>query len=179
MKPVTPIFGLMAEFETAQQVLQATRQAREAGYVDMDAYTPYAVEGLSAELGLPRTRVPFVVMVAGLIGAAVGFFMQYYSMAISYPFNVGGRPDNSWPVFVPIMFEVMVLVAAFATLLGMFFLNGLPRPHHPVFNVPEFERASQDRFFLCIEAADPKFDPEQTRAFLSGLAPIAVMEVPH
>ncbi len=152
---------------------------RAAGYEQIDAYTPYAVEGLADELGLPRTRVPFVVLVAGLVGAGVGFFMQYFSMAIDYPFNVGGRPANSWPVFIPITFEVMVLVAGFAALFGMLFLNGLPRPYHPVFNVPRFERASQDRFFLCIEASDSHFDAILTRQFLAELHPAEVMEVPH
>jgi hypothetical protein len=179
MKPRTAVHGVMAEFESAEQILAATRRAREAGYRDMDAYTPYPVEGLADELGLPRTRVPFVVLMAGLTGAAVGFFMQWWTMAVDYPFNIGGRPPNSWPVFIPITFEVMVLVAAFAALLGMLFLNGLPRPHHPVFNVPQFVRASQDRFFLCIEATDARFDREQTRQFLMGLNPTEVMEVPH
>ncbi len=179
MRPSTPYYGLMAEFETAEQILEATRRARAAGYSEMDAYTPYPVEGLAAELGLPRTRVPFVVLAAGLVGAAVGFFMQYYTMAVDYPFNVGGRPDNSWPVFIPIAFEVMVLVAAFAALFGMLFLNGLPLPHHPVFNVPRFERASQDRFFLCIEMVDPKFNADETRRFLAGVHAAQVTEVPH
>jgi hypothetical protein len=179
MKPRTPIYGVMAEFETAQEILAATRQARQEGYRDMDAYTPYPVEGMADELGLRRTRVPFVVLVAGLTGTAVGFFMQWWTMAVDYRFNVGGRPPNSWPVFIPITFEVMVLVASFAALLGMLFLNGLPRPHHPVFNVPQFVRASQDRFFLCIEATDPRFDRERTRQFLLGLRPTEVMEVPH
>src|SRR5581483_2175500 len=179
MKPRTPIYGIMAEFETPQEILEAVRRARREGYRDMDAYTPYAVEGLASELGLPRTRVPFVVLIAGLVGAAVGFFMQYWSMAVDYPLNVGGRPENSWPVFIPIAFEVMVLVASFATLFGMLFLNGLPRPHHPVFNVPRFARASQDRFFLCIEATDPRFDREATKQFLAGLRAKDVVEVPH
>lgn len=179
MKPLTPVFGLMAEFETPQQILAATRRAREAGYRDMDAYSPYTVDGLAAELGLPRTRVPFVVFLAALVGAAIGFFMQYYTMAVDYPLNVGGRPTNSWPVFIPITFEVMVLVSGFAALFGMLFLNGLPRPHHPVFNVSRFERASQDRFFLCIEATDPQFELEATRQFLADLQPADVMEVPH
>jgi hypothetical protein len=169
----------MAEFETPQEILQAVRRARREGYRNMDAYTPYTVEGLASELGLPRTRVPFVVLIAGLVGAAVGFFMQYWSMAVDYPFDVGGRPQNSWPVFIPITFEVMVLVASFATLFGMLFLNGLPRPHHPVFNVPRFARASQDRFFLCIEATDPRFDREATKQFLAGLRASDVVEVPH
>lgn len=179
MKPRTPIFGVMAEFETPQQVLTAARRAREEGYTDMDAYTPYPVESLADELGLPRTRVPFVVLISGLVGAAAGFFMQWYSMSVSYPFNVGGRPTNSWPVFIPIAFEVMVLVASFSALLGMFFLNGLPRPHHPLFNVPRFVHASQDRFFLCIEATDPRFDRIRTTEFLRSLQPSEVVEVPH
>ena len=173
------LYGLLAEFETPEQILEAARQARLAGYRDMDAYAPYAVEGLSTELGLARTQIPFVVLVAGIVGACVGFFMQWYSMAIDYPFNVGGRPFNSWPVWVPVAFEVMVLVASLACLLGMMFLNGLPRLRHPVFNAPVFDRASQDRFFLCIETTDPKFDLEQTKLFLNNLHPISLTEVPR
>src|SRR5581483_5670274 len=115
------------------------------GYTHLDAYTPHTVEGLAQELGLKRSRVPFVVLVGGLVGAFAGFFMQYFTMGIDYPFNVGGRPANSWPVFIPITFELLVLVASFAAFFGMLFLNGLPHPHHPLFNVPEFSRASQDR----------------------------------
>jgi hypothetical protein len=180
MNPRTPIHGLMVEFETPEQVLDAAKRARLAGYRDMDAYTPYPVEGLATVLGLPRTRVPFVVLSAGLVGASAGFLMQYWTMAVDYPLNVGGRPYNSWPVFIPITFELMVLVASFAALFGMLFLNGLPRPHHPVFNVPRFARASQDCFFLCIEATDPRFDLQATREFLAGLQPRGeVLEVPH
>ncbi len=179
MKPRTPIYGLLAEFQKPEEVLQATRQARLAGYKDIDAFAPYPVEGLGEELGMKHTRMPFVVLVAGITGAVVGFFMQYYSMAVNYPFNVGGRPTNSWPVFIPITFELLVLVAGFSALIGMLVLNGLPRPHHPLFNVPQFARASQDRFFLCIEATDPKFDRSATRDFLAGLAAMEVLEVPH
>jgi hypothetical protein len=179
MTPKTPVYGVMAEFETPQQVLEATRRARRAGYTHMDAYTPYSVEGLSAELGLRRSRVPFIVLVAGLIGAASGFFMQYYSMAINYKLNAGGRPLNSWPVFIPITFEVLVLVASLSAFFGMLFLNGLPRLYRPVFNVPRFARATQDRFFLCIEATDPHFERAATRQFLASLGPCDVMEVPH
>lgn len=167
----TPIYGLMVEFLTAEGVLSATRAARKEGYRQMDAYTPYTVEGLAAELDMPRSRIPPVVLMCGLIGAGVGFFMQYYAMAISYPWNVGGRPVNSWPVFIPITFELMILLGAFGAFLGMLFLNGLPHPHHPVFNVPQFARSSQDRFFLCIEATDPRFDLAATAEFLAGLKP--------
>jgi len=180
MNPAAPLFGLMVEFRTADEVLAGTRRARQAGYRHMDAYTPYPVEGLAAELGLQRTRIPFVVLMGGLAGAGVGFFMQYYSMAVDYTFNAGGRPYNSWPVFVPIAFEVLILVAALAAFLGMMLLNGLPRPHHPVFNVPQFGRSSQDRFFLCIEASDPQFDPHRTAEFLATLGPQGeVLEVPQ
>ncbi len=178
MRPRTPVFGLMAEFETPEAILAATRRAHEAGYRDMDAYTPYPVEGLATELGMPTTSVPFVVLVAGLVGAAAGFFMQYWSLAVDYPFNVGGRPHNSWPVFIPITFEVMVLVASFAALLGMLFLNGLPRPHHPVFNLPDFVLASNNRFFLSVQARDPRFDLEETRALLERLRPRNISIVP-
>ncbi len=179
MTPSTPIHGLIAEFVTPQEILAATRRARDAGYRRMEAYTPYPVEGLALELGMRRTRVPFVVLFAGLVGAGAGYFMQWYSMAVDYPYDVGGRPLNSWPVFIPITFEVMVLVASFAALFGMLFLNGLPRLYRPVFNVPSFVRATQDRFFLCVEATDPRFDREGTRQFLAGLGPAAVVEVPH
>jgi hypothetical protein len=180
MKPKTPLYGLMVEFLTAEDVLNATRQSCLAGYRHMDAYTPYPVEGLAAELGMRKSKLPFVVLVGGLIGAGVGFSMQYYSMAVSYPFNVGGRPYNSWPAFIPITFEVLILVGALAAFLGMIFLNGLPRPNHPVFNVPQFVRASQDRFFLCIEATDPQFDRQATAQFLATLNSHGdVIEVPH
>lgn len=180
MKPTTPIHGLMIEFETADDILAATRSARLAGYRVMDAYTPYPVEGLASELGMRRTRIPMVVLVGGLIGAGIGFYMQYYTLAVDYKLNVGGRPYNSWPVFIPITFELLILVAALAAFLGMMFLNGLPLPHHPVFNVPQFARSSQDRFFLCIEATDPQFDRSATSDFLATLNPLGpVMEVPH
>jgi hypothetical protein len=180
MKPHRAIHGLMVEFLTAGEVLDATRRARQAGYRQMDAYTPYPVEGLAAELGMRKTNIPFLVLMGGLVGAAAGFFMQYYSMAINYTFNVGGRPYNSWPVFIPITFEMLILVGAFAAFLGMMFLNGLPHPHHPVFNVPQFARSSQDRFFLCIEATDSRFDRQATAEFLATLKPHGdVIEVPY
>jgi hypothetical protein len=176
----TAVWGLMLEFATPAELLAATRAANQAGYRRMDAYTPYHVEGLAAELGMRRSRIPSIVLIGGLVGAAVGFWMQYYTMAIDYPFNAGGRPPNSWPAFVPIMFEVTILVAALSAFLGMLFLNGLPQPHHPVFNVPQFIRASQDRFFLCIEASDPQFNLTQTAQFLAGLVSDAkVLLVPE
>lgn len=181
MKPETDpkLFGLMAEFESVDALFAATRRARLAGYREMDAYTPYAVEGLAEELGERKTRIPMVVLIGGLVGAGAGFLMQYWSMAVDYPFNAGGRPLNSWPAYVPIAFEMMILVASFSAFLSMLFLNDLPRPHHPLFNVPQFARASQDRFFLCIEATDPLFDAERTLDFLSASeSHIGVVEVP-
>jgi hypothetical protein len=146
----------------------------------MDAYTPYPIEGLATELGLPRTRVPLVVLIGGIVGAVGGYFLQYWAMAVDYPINVGGKPYNSWPAFIPVTFELMVLVGALAAILGMFFLNGLPQPYHPVFHVARFARASQDRFFLCIEARDPKFDRALTEVFLESLHPAGpVAEVPE
>ncbi len=176
--PRAPIHGLLAEFATPDEILAAARRARVEGYRDVEAYTPYSVEGLSEELGLKRTGVPFVVLLAGLLGAGVGFLMMYWSMAVDYPFDVGGRPFNSWPVYIPITFEVMVLVASFSALFAMMFLNGLPKLHRPVFNVARFVQATQDRFFLCIEATDPRFDLERTREFLAGLGAAEVLEVP-
>ncbi|HXY36527.1 MAG TPA: DUF3341 domain-containing protein [Planctomycetaceae bacterium] len=179
MKPETKLFGVMAEFDSVDALFAATRRARQAGYREMDAYTPYAVEGLAEELGERKTRVPLVVLIGGLVGAGAGFLMQYWTMAIDYPFNAGGRPLNSWPAYVPIAFEMLILVASFSAFLSMLFMNDLPRPHHPLFSVPQFARASQDRFFLCIESTDPQFDPERTLEFLSGSAShIGVVEVP-
>lgn len=173
------LHGLMAEFETAEEILHATRSAWRAGYRNLDAYSPYPVEGLARALGMRHSRVPSVVLIGGLVGGGVGFFMEYWAMAVDYPLNVGGRPYNSWPVFIPITFELLVLVASFAAFLGMLFLNGLPKLYHPVFNVPGFERASQDRFFLCIEATDPLFDREATARFLAEFKPIGgVIEAP-
>jgi hypothetical protein len=171
MKTDLKVHGLMAQFTTPDAVLAATRRAREAGYRDMDAYTPYPVEGLAAELGMRRSRIASIVFIGALVGASTGFFMQYYSMAVDYPFNSGGRPYNSWPAFIPITFEVMVLISSLAAFLSMILLNELPHPNHPVFNVPEFLRATQDRFFLCIEADDPLFDLKGTAEFLASLKP--------
>ncbi len=166
-----PLYGLLAEFARPEQVLHATRAAWEAGYREMDAYSPYPVEGLATALGMKRSRISSVVFCGAAVGASVGFLMQYYSMVVDYPFNSGGRPLNSWPAFIPVSFEVLILIASLSAFLGMLFLNGLPRPNHPIFNAPGFERASQDRFFLCIEATDPRFDPRATFEFLGHLCP--------
>jgi hypothetical protein len=171
------LYGLMAEFTDHEQVVEAAKRARRQGYRCMDAYTPFPVEELAEALGYKRTGVPLIVLTGGIAGALGGYFMEWYSMAVDYPINIGGRPFNSWPAYIPITFELMVLCASIAAIVGMLALNRLPEPHHPVFNVPEFERASTDRFFLCIEARDPKFDAAATRQFLESLKPSSVKEV--
>lgn len=175
-KPET-IYGLMAEFDNPSDLVAAAHQAREAGYRKMDAYTPFPVEELNDALGLGRTWVPFIVLIGGILGAALGYGMQYYIAVIDYPLNIGGRPLHSWPAFIPVTFEMTVLVAGLFAVLGMLALNGLPMPYHPVFNVPNFNLASQNRFFLCIEATDPKFSREDTRRFIDSLNPRRVSEV--
>jgi hypothetical protein len=171
------LWGLMAEFETPKALVHATEQARLAGYRQMDAYSPIPIEELSEALGLERTRLPKLVLLGGILGGLGGFGLEYWASTIAYPFNVGGRPFNSWPQFIPVTFETTVLGAALTAFIGMWAFNKLPQPYHPVFNVPAFARASTDRFFLCIEAADPRFDHVATAAFLKGLHPLGVTEV--
>ena len=167
----------MAEFDNPEALLTAARAAHVEGYRKLDAYAPFPVEGLAEAIHVHRNRLPRIVLMGGIAGAIIGFGMQYYAAVIDYPLNVGGRPFNSWPSFIPITFEVTILIAAFAAVLGMFALNGLPQPYHPVFNVERFARASRDRFFLCIETRDPKFDLIGTRKFLESLKPRGVYEV--
>lgn len=171
------VYGLMAEFDDPGGLLAATRHAYQDGYRRMDAYSPFPVEGLAEALGARRKAVPLIVLLGGLVGCFGGFFMQYYIAAIYFPLNIGGRPLNSWPAFIPVTFELTVLVAALSAVFGLLALNGLPMPYHPTFNVPRFKFASRDRFFLCIEAADPKFDRERTREYLLRLEAREVNEV--
>jgi len=171
------IYGLMAEFDDSRQLLAAARRAHDEGYTRLDAYSPFPIEGLSTYVGFPKTGLPTLVLLAGIFGCLGGFGLQYWVAKIAYPLNVGGRPLNSWPSFIPVTFELTILCAAFAALIGMLALNGLPMPYHPVFNEPRFARASQDRFFLAIEAVDPIFDRTTTRSFLEGLSSREVTEV--
>jgi len=171
------IYGLMAEFSTPEQLLEAARRTQDAGYRRIDAFAPFPIEGLADAVGFRRTRLPLVVLIAGIIGGSTGFYLQYYAAAVSYPLNVGGRPLNSWPAFIPITFELTILFAAFAAVFGMLAMNGLPTPYHPVFNVRRFALASRDRFFLCVKARDPMFDIVKTRQFLEALNARGVSEI--
>src|SRR6201999_1154804 len=158
-----PIYDLLAEFETPHDIVAAAEAARAAGYRKVEAYTPFPVEGLPEAIGSHRTHLPLIILVGGVIGCLGGFALQYWCAKVNYPINVGGRPLNSWPMFIPVTFEVTVLCAALSAVIGLFALNALPMPYHPVFNVPEFALASRNRFFLCLEATDPIFDTEKTQ----------------
>jgi len=171
------LYGLLAEFDNPEDLVAAAKRAHEEGYRKMDAYTPMPVHGLAEALGSHRTRVPLLVLLGGLFGCGAAYAMLYVIETYVYPLNVGGRPYNSWPAFIPITFETTVLFAALAAVFGMLALNGLPRPHHPIFNAPRFALASHDRFFLCIEAGDPKFELDAARTFLEGLHAREVTEV--
>lgn len=173
-----PVYGYLAEFEDDATLLDAAHAARGEGYTIMEAYTPLPIEELAHALG-HKNRLPLIVLCGGIVGAVVGFGMQYWTAVIDYPMNIGGRPLNSWPAFIVITFEMTILFAAFSAVLGMLALNRLPMPYHPVFNVPEFELASRNRFFLMILSRDPRFDLQRTRAFLEGRSPLAVSDVPH
>ena len=172
-----PLWGLVAEFEGPTALIEAAERAREAGYVRIDAYVPFPVEGLPEALGFRRTALPLLVLLGALAGATGGYFMQWYAMAVWYPLNVGGRPLNSWPMFIPITFELSVLVGGLTAVIGMLGLNGLPLPYHPLFNVPRFARASQDGFFLGVDARDRRFDRRATAEFLRDLGAREVSEV--
>ena len=175
--PRGDLYGLAAEFVEVEEIEAAAVAARDAGYRRIDAYTPYAIEGLDEKLGLEPTRMGWIVLAAGIVGALTGFLMQWYATAVFYPLNVGGRPLNSWPDYIVITFEFTVLFSAFTAGLLMLARNGLPRPYHSIFNTPNFRAASRDRFFLCIEARDERFDRDATLAFLEGLGPVRVSEV--
>jgi hypothetical protein len=163
------IHGLMAEFENPNALVAAAYRAHFEGYRNMDAYSPFPIEELHEALGAHHTRLPLIVLIGGLLGCVGGYLLQFWANAVAYPLNVAGKPFNAWPMFIPVTFECTILGASLAAVLGMLALNGLPMPYHPVFNVSRFALASRNRFFLCIEARDPKFDIARTRGFLEAL----------
>lgn len=163
------VYGMIAEFDDPDALLAAAKRAYSEGYRSMEAYSPLPIHGLAEAIGFTKNYVPHITLVAGLAGAAGGFFMQYFASVIHYPYDIAGRRYLSWPAFIPITFESMILIASFTCGIGMLLMNGFPRPHHPVMNAKNFERATSDRFFLCIESDDPKYDA--AKIFLDGLSP--------
>ncbi|MGI8891650.1 MAG: DUF3341 domain-containing protein [Chthoniobacterales bacterium] len=170
------LYGMTAEFESDAQLMRAAEKAFDHGYRKMDAFAPFPVEGLAEALG-KKNQIPLLVLCAGIVGGCSAYFMQWFANVVSYPLNIGGRPLHSWPAFIPITFELTVLGASLTAFFFSLGLNGLPKPYHPMFNLPAFERASQDRFFLCIEAEDTLFEEEATREFLRSCEPLQVAEV--
>jgi hypothetical protein len=172
------MWGLLAEFASADDLLAAARRVRDAGYEKVEAYSPFHVEGLAEALGFERNRVPFFTFIGGLLGGIGGFYLQWYSAVIDYPVNIAGRPLDSWPMFVPVTFEMAVLGAAFAAVISMFAASGLPRLRHPLFAAPEFDLATRNRFFLCLRSDDPAFDAKRAHDLLQSLHPMRCVEVP-
>ena len=174
----TGTYGLMAEFDNVNDVITAARRVYGAGYRKMDAYSPFPLEELSEAIGFHKNGVALVCLVGGLLGCTGAFTLQWWINTISYPVNIGGRPFNSWPSFIIVTFEMTILFSGLSAVFGMLALNGLPMPYHPVFNVPRFELASKDRFFIVVFSSDKNYDATGTRKFLEGLGPISVSEVP-
>jgi len=171
------VYGLIAEYDDEDTLLAAAKKAYQAGYRSMDAYSPYPVHGLSEAIGFRKTIVAPITLLGGITGAAAAYGMQWFASVVHYPYDIGGKPFHSWPAFIPVTFELTILFGGLFAFVGMWALNGLPRPHHPIFNAKRFERASSDGFFLCIEAADVQYDPEKTKAFLEETGPVEVSEV--
>ena len=174
-----PIYGVMAEFDNPTKLVSAAREARARGYRKMDAYTPFPIEELTEALHLPKSKLPIIVLIGGILGGLTGYLMQYYVTVIYFPINIAGRPLHSWPMYIVITFELTILFAALSAVFGLLALCGLPMPYHPTFNVPRFALASRNRFFLCIEARDPLFDRKVTEEFLESLDAREVSEVAH
>jgi hypothetical protein len=173
------LYGLMAEFETPTELVNACKAAYAAGYREMDAYSPFPIEAASEAIGFHKSAVPLIVLLGGILGGTSGFALQYWINVIAYPLNIGGKPYDSWPAFIVPTFEMTILFAGLCGMFGMFALNGLPQPYHPVFNVDKFSAVTRDKFFLCVEATDPKFDLVGTQQFMERLKPLSISEVPH
>ena len=172
-----PLYGLMAEFDTATAVVRAAKRAYAAGYRKINGYSPYPIEELSEAIGFHKTILPWLIFAGGLIGGLSGYMLMFITATIDYPIIVGGKPMHSWPAYIPITFECTVLGAALTAVVGMLLLNGLPQPYHPVFNVERFKLASREKFFLVVEAKDPRYDYAETRGFLESLKPAEVFDV--
>lgn len=173
------VYGLLAEFNSPSEILTATRRAYSEGYRKMDAYTPFPVHDLPAALGMRKNAVPFITLLGGILGGGTAFLLQWWINSIAYPINIAGRPMFSWPSFIVVTFEMTILFASLSAFIGSLALNGLPLPHHPIFNSQEFAAATRDKFFLCIEATDPRFDRDETERFLQTLNAHVVTEVPY
>jgi Protein of unknown function (DUF3341) len=173
------LHGIMAEFRSPHEVVEAARRLHAAGYTKVDAYSPYPIEELTEALDLHKSHLPKIVLAGGIFGFLAGWGLEYWAAVIEYPMNIGGRPHFSWPAFIVPAYETTILFAAFGAVFGMLALNGLPQPYHPVFNVPSFALASRDRFFICIESRDPKFDREGVKQFFASIGAKAVSEVEH
>lgn len=179
MKEKPKIYGLIAEFDDPTKVVAAARSAHAAGYRKLDAYSPFPIPELWEAIDFRRSKLPLIVLIGGIVGCIGGFTLCYWASTTAYPMNVGGRPLGSWPSFIPITFECTILLAGLAAVFGMLALNGLPEPYHPVFNVPGFDQATRNRFFLCIESRDARFDEKATREFLEGLEAVQVTDVEY
>jgi len=171
------IYGLLAEFDTATELVDAARAVRDAGYKKTDAFSPFPIHEMDEALGIRRSILPILVFCGGLVGLLTGLGLQWFVHVWEYPLIVGGRPFFSLPSFIPPAYELTILFAGFTAVLGMLFLNGLPQPYHPVFNVPRFALATREKFFLLIETKDPKFDYGETKSFMQSLKPQEVFDV--
>lgn len=171
------LHGMLAEFDDPAAVVEAIHRTQEEGYTEFDTFSPYPVEEFADAQHAHHSWLPWLVLLGGCAGAFTGWALEFWTSTEIYPMNIGGRPYNSWPAFIVVMFECTILFGAFTAVFGMLALNGLPAPYHPLFNVPSFKRASQDRYFLCIESKDPNFDAARTRSFMESLNPIEVNEV--
>jgi ActD protein len=173
------VHGILAEFKSPDLVVEAAKKVHDAGYTRVDAYSPFPIEELGEALDLHKSHLPKIVLIGGICGFFAGWGLEYWAAVLEYPMNIGGRPFYSWPAFIVPAYETTILFAAMGAVFGMLALNGLPQPYHPVFNVPSFALASRDKFFICIESLDPKFDPQQTKTFLASLGASEVTEVEH
>ncbi len=173
----SPLYGVMAEFANPSDLVAAARATYQAGYRRVNGYSPFPIEELWEAIGFHRTGLPFIVLIGGILGGLGGFMMQYYLSVFYYPINVGGKPLDSWPAFIPITFECTILLAALSAVFGMLALNKLPQPYHPVFNAPNFALATRDRFFLVIEASDRKYRHDEVVELLKSLNPVDITDV--